>query len=70
MILLVLKGVYKKMNKKFLLKICFVIGMTMFIATDIMYYGGKFDQTFWEHIIIGGTILVTTINTLFLYWKN
>jgi len=68
--LLVLKGLYRKMSKKFLLKICLVVGITMFITNDIMYYSGKFDQTLWEHLIIGGTILLTTINTLFLYWKN
>ena len=51
------------MNKKSFLKICLIVGITIFITNDIMYYRGKFDQTFWEHMIIAGTILVTTINT-------
>ena len=40
------------MNKKSFLKICLVTGITAFVANDIMYYTDKFDQTFWEHIIL------------------
>ena len=58
------------MSKKSFLKICLVAGITAFVVNDIMYYTDKFDQTFWEHIIIAATILVTTINTLFLYWRE
>ena len=59
------------MNKKSFLKICLIVGITIFITNDIMYYRGKFDQTFWEHmIIIAVAIFVTTVNTLFLYWRE
>ena len=58
------------MNKKSFLKICLIVGITIFITNDIMYYRGKFDQTFWEHIIIAVAIFITTVNTLFLYWRE
>ena len=59
------------MNKKSFLKICLVAGITAFVANDIMYYTNQFDQqTFWEHIIIAVVIFVTTVNTLFLYWRE
>lgn len=70
MTLLVLKEVYKTMNKKFLLTTCIIAGILAFIVNDIIYYTGKVDQTFPEHIIIASIIIITTVNTLFLYWKN
>ena len=59
------------MNKKSFLKICLIAGITAFVANDIMYYTDQFgQQTFWEHIIIAVVIFVTTVNTLFLYWRE
>ncbi len=58
------------MSKKSFLKICLVAGITAFVVNDIMYYTDKFDQTFWEHIIIAVAIFITTVNTLFLYWRE
>ncbi|GIS56093.1 MAG: hypothetical protein CM1200mP1_00310 [Candidatus Neomarinimicrobiota bacterium] len=60
------------MNKKSFLKICLVAGITAFVANDIMYYTDKFgEQTFFgENIIIAVAIFVTTVNTLFLYWRE
>ena len=58
------------MSKKSFLKICLVAGITAFVVNDIMYYTDKFDQTFWEHIIIAVATFITTVNTLFLYWRE
>ena len=58
------------MNRKSFLIICLVAGITAFVVNDIMYYTDKFDQTFWEHIIIAVAIFITTVNTLFLYWRE
>ena len=58
------------MSKKSFLKICLVAGITAFVVNDIMYYTDKFDQTFWEHIIIAVAIFITTVNTSFLYWRE
>lgn len=58
------------MNKKFLLTTCIIAGFVVFIVNDIIYYTDKVDQTFLEHIIIATIIIITMVNTLFLYWKE
>ncbi len=58
------------MNKKFLLTTCIIAGFVAFIVNDIIYYTNKVDHTFLEHIIIATIIIITIVNTLFLYWKE
>ncbi len=58
------------MNKKFLLTTCIIAGFVVFIVNDIIYYTDKVNQTFLEHIIIATIIIITMVNTLFLYWKE
>ena len=55
------------LSLKNILLLFVIIGITVFIINDVLYYTTDTNQNFLEHIIIGWLIFISTTLTFILF---